>query len=146
MSLNNSMMDTFGCFWVRRVLIPAQVTNSHGITVWDDAQSRSWFHESTLGVGIMVPFMVSPPKTFTLGGAALDALQADGDVCLHFYQFHKSLAQEEPSALTERWARAWSSHLGAGLWQNEDSSSSHLANDNTVSLIGLIPKLRKLPG
>ncbi|KAF1966123.1 hypothetical protein BU23DRAFT_603710 [Bimuria novae-zelandiae CBS 107.79] len=93
--------------------------------VWEDEESHTEFRDSSLGVGIMTPFLRSPPLVYTFDALPPLELHASG-MQLQLYTFNVALSEEQVAIFTHDWKRAWEPHHVACTWNIDEEAYAFL--------------------
>lgn len=105
--------------------------------VWGDKQSQDRFRNSTIGVGIMVPFMKAPPQVFSIPEISEDVLREHRELSVQYYRFGKSLAEGDMSDFQARWTSAWHPRVAHCAWQTGDANA-FMSHDEEPIFFGVI--------
>ncbi|KAL5413189.1 hypothetical protein PMIN04_009564, partial [Paraphaeosphaeria minitans] len=116
------------CEGVRACYVSKQVSNQEYwiFSVHKDAQGHRHFLESTIGVGLLVPFLECPPRVYSFSEGPFDFLVNNANLHLSLYEFDPRPSAANMAKFERALKDLWCPHAVAFASENDEKAASFL--------------------
>ncbi|KAL1593886.1 hypothetical protein SLS60_010619 [Paraconiothyrium brasiliense] len=94
--------------------------------VLKDIQAHEHFLESTIGVGIMLPFLQNSPRLYSFFKDSFDFLSANTNLQLNLYVFDLKASDTDTARVEQALQDLWSPHMVISAPQSDERSTAFL--------------------